>query len=173
MTRELENSLAVVVLRPARVTDLPAIYRGELGYIRQWEPQHEHDWRMVAERHIEQWVENFERLTIACIDGELVGYSLWREEQGSAELCTLHVSEAHRRKGIGRRLMEGYIEQARQAGLERLNLDVRGDNPARLLYEHAGFVAVGVNARGYLQYELFSRGRQLIDWLASPRAPGA
>lgn len=30
------------VLRPARVTDLPAIYRGELGYIRQWEPQHEH-----------------------------------------------------------------------------------------------------------------------------------
>lgn len=28
------------LLRPAWVTDLPAIYRGELGYIHQWEPRH-------------------------------------------------------------------------------------------------------------------------------------
>lgn len=141
------------VLRPARVTDLPAIYRGELGYIRQWEPQHEHAWQMAAERHLVQWVENFERLTVACLEDQLVGYSLWADEMGYAELCILHVSEAYRRKGIGRRLVEAYIEQARQAGLERLSLDVRGDNPARLLYEQAGFVEIGVNARGYLHYE--------------------
>lgn len=153
MTSEPEKRISPIVLRAARVTDLPAIYRGELGYIRQWEPQHENDWRMAAERHLEQWVEHFERLTIACIGGELVGYSLWREEQGSAELCTLHVGEAHRRKGIGQRLVEAYIEQARDAGLERFSLDVRGDNPARLLYEQAGFVEVGINAHGYLHYE--------------------
>lgn len=40
------------VLRPARVTDLPAVYRGELGYIRQWEPQHEHAWQMAAEQNL-------------------------------------------------------------------------------------------------------------------------
>ncbi|MFB4369045.1 MULTISPECIES: GNAT family N-acetyltransferase [unclassified Pseudomonas] len=153
MTSELENRIAAVVLRLARVTDLPAIYRGELGYIRQWEPQHEHGWRMAAERHLEQWVEHFERLTVADIDGQLVGYSLWREEQGSAELCTLHVGEAHRRQRIGQKLVEAYIEQARSAGLKRLSLDVRGDNPARLLYEQAGFAQVGVNACGYLHYE--------------------
>lgn len=90
MTSEPENRVVAVVLRPARVTDLPAIYRGELGYIRQWEPQHEQGWRTAAERHLQQWVEHFERLTVADIDGVLVGYSLWREEQGSAELspCT-------------------------------------------------------------------------------------
>ncbi len=153
MTSEPENRVVAVVLRPARVTDLPAIYRGELGYIRQWEPQHEQGWRMAAERHLQQWVEHFERLTVADIDGQLVGYSLWREEQGSAELCTLHVGEAHRRQGIGQRLVEAYIEQACSAGLKRLSLDVRGDNPARLLYEQAGFAQVSVNARGYLHYE--------------------
>jgi len=141
------------VLRPAMITDLPAIYRGEQGYIRQWEPQHEGAWQADLGRHLIGWVENFERLTVACIDDEVIGYSLWREEQGSAELCTLHISESHRRKGIGQRLVEAYIEQARQAGLERLSLHVRADNPARLLYEQAGFVEVGVNARGYLHYE--------------------
>lgn len=142
------------VLRPARVTDLPAIYRGELGYIRQWEPQHEHAWQMAAERHLVQWVENFERLTVACLEDQLVGYSLWADEMGYAQLCTLHVSEAYRRKGIGRRLVEAYIEQARQAGFETLSLHVRADNPARLLYERAGFGHVGANALGYLRYEL-------------------
>lgn len=47
-------------------------------------------------------------------------------------------------------LVEAYIEAARQAGFETLSLHVRGDNPAWLLYERAGFVEVGVNARGYL-----------------------
>ncbi|OLU23635.1 GNAT family N-acetyltransferase [Pseudomonas sp. PA15(2017)] len=142
------------VLRPARVTDLPAIYRGELGYIRQWEPQHEQAWQMAAERHLAQWVENFERLTIVCVDDQLVGYSLWADELGHAELYTLHVSEAYRRRGIGQMLVGAYIDSARQVGFETLSLHVRADNPARRLYERAGFAHLGANALGYLHYEL-------------------
>ncbi len=100
MIGEPDNGDPKPVLRPARVTDLPAIYRGELAYIRQWEPQHEHAWQMAAERHLALWVENFERLTIACVDDQLVGYSLWADELGHAELCTVHVGEAYRR-GVG------------------------------------------------------------------------
>lgn len=141
------------VLRPARVTDLPAVYRGELGYIRQWEPQHEHAWQMAAEQNLVQWVENFERLTVACVENQLVGYSLWSDEQGEAELCTLHVSEAYRRRGIGQVLVDAYVAEARQAGFNALSLHVRSDNPARRLYERAGFTEVGANALGYLRYE--------------------
>lgn len=141
------------VLRPARVTDLPAIYRGELGYIRQWEPQHEHAWQMAAERHLAQWVENFERLTLAWVDDQLVGYSLWADELGNAQLCTLQVSEAYRCRGIGQVLVAAYVESARQAGFETLSLHVRSDNPARRLYGRAGFAEVGTKALGYLRYE--------------------
>lgn len=154
MIGEPENGDSTPVLRPAQVTDLPAIYRGELGYIRQWEPQHEHAWQMAAERHLALWVENFERLTVACVDDQLVGYSLWADELGHAELCTVHVGEAYRRGGIGQVLVGAYIESARQAGFETLSLHVRADNPARRLYERAGFVHVGANALGYLRYEL-------------------
>lgn len=141
------------VLRPARVTDLPAIYRGELGYICQWEPQHEHAWRMAAEQNLVQWVENFERLIVACVEDQIVGYSLWSDEQGEAELCTLHVSQAYRRRGIGQVLVDAYVAEASQAGFNALGLHVRSDNPAPRLYERAGFAEVGPNAHGYLRYE--------------------
>ncbi|MDQ7984328.1 GNAT family N-acetyltransferase [Pseudomonas sp. G34] len=153
-----ESVASQPVLRPARATDIPAIYRGELGYIRQWEPQHEQAWQTAAERHLARWVENFARLTVACLEDQLVGYSLWADELGHAQLCTLHVSEAYRRRGIGRVLVTAYIESARQAGFETLSLHVRSDNPARRLYERTGFSQVGVNARGYLRYELQTAG---------------
>mgnify|MGYP002037453977 FL=1 len=111
MPSKPDNIASAVVLRPARVTDLPAIYRGELGYIRQWEPQHEHSWQMAAERHLVQWVENFEQLTVACLEDQLVGYSLWADEMGYAQLCTLHVqrgvSAQGDRPGGGRCLCRG------------------------------------------------------------------
>ncbi len=113
---------------------------------------------MAAERHLARWVENFARLTVACLEDQLVGYSLWADELGHAQLCTLHVSEAYRRRGIGRVLVTAYIDSARQAGFETLSLHVRSDNPARRLYERAGFSQVGVNARGYLRYVLQTAG---------------
>lgn len=142
------------VARPGRVTDIPAIYRGELGSTRQWEPQHESAWQAGVEQHFRLRVENVTRLTAAGLDEQVAGYSLWDDEEGRAELCTQHVSEAYRRRGIGQALVEAYVESARQTGFEMLSLDVRADHPARRLYEHAGFGHVGANALGYLRYEL-------------------
>lgn len=34
-----------LTLRPARLTDVPYVQRGEVTYIRQWEPAHEARWR--------------------------------------------------------------------------------------------------------------------------------
>lgn len=142
-----------LTLRLARVTDLPAIYRGELAYIQQWEPTHETAWRRQLERHLTDWVDNFERLTVATLDGQFAGYSLWVPEEGFAELHTINVSEACRRKGIGRALLDAYVISAGHNGLAQLRLSVRGDNPARLMYEAAGFVCVGTGAQSYLRYE--------------------
>jgi [ribosomal protein S18]-alanine N-acetyltransferase len=140
-------------LRYACVTDLPAIYRGEESYIRSWEPAHETLWRRDLERHLTRWVEHFEHLTVAVIDDAFAGYSLWIPEGAHAELCTLHVTPGARRSGIGTKLLEAYMFDAASQGFTELRLSVRPDNPARLMYQKAGFSCTGTAANGYLMYE--------------------
>jgi [ribosomal protein S18]-alanine N-acetyltransferase len=141
-------------LRQASVTDLPAIYRGEERYIRAWEPAHEASWRADLERHLTRWVENFNQLTVAVIDDCFAGYSLWIPEGAYAELCTLHVVPDYRRSGTGRALLEAYVGDAARQGFSQFRLSVRPDNPAKVLYEKAGFECTGTGAHGYLTYAL-------------------
>lgn len=142
-----------VQLRQAVVTDLPAIYRGEERYIRCWEPEHEAAWRSQLGRHLSRWVENFDRLTVALVSDQFAGYSLWTPEQDHAELCTIHVGPAYRRNGVGMVLLAAWAVDAAKAGFTRLQLSVRPDNPARTMYEKAGFQCIGSGAHGYLLYE--------------------
>lgn len=139
-------------LRPAGITDLPAVYRGELSYIRRCEPAHEQAWHLDVERHLTRWVTHMERLTVAEADRQVVGYVLWLPEGEQAELCTLSVSDPYRRRGIGQALLAHYMNSSRQQGYVHHTLSVRADNPARHLYEQAGFVQTGVDAHGYLRY---------------------
>lgn len=140
-------------LRQGCVTDLPAIYRGEKSYIRCWEPEHEASWQAGIERHLSRWVENFDRLKVAVMNDLFAGYSLWMPEQGYAQLCTLHVGPDHRGRGVGTALLKAYALDAAQQGFTRLRLNVRPDNPARFMYEKAGFSCTGTGAHGYLVYE--------------------
>ena len=56
------------------------------------------------------------------------------------------VRPAHRRQGIGKRLMEWAIEQARAGGFARLSMNVWQDNvAARALCEKAGFRCANAN----------------------------
>ena len=51
-------------------------------------------------------------------------------------------------RGVGRQLMVAAMQAARAAGVERLELGVRADNPRAIrLYESLGFVTEGVRAR--------------------------
>lgn len=140
-------------LRKAVITDLPLIYRGERDYIQRWEPSHEDGWLRHSERHLASWIDHFDRLVIATVDEHFAGYCLWMPQDASALLCTLGVSAQHRCKGIGAALLEAYIDDARQAGFTHLTLSVRADNPAKRLYEKAGFRHTGVDANGYLRFE--------------------
>ncbi|MFJ4064294.1 GNAT family N-acetyltransferase [Pseudomonas sp. NPDC089996] len=146
-------------LRPATVVDLPAIYRGEELYIRTWEPDHEAQWRLNLERHLTRWVENFDRLTVAVVDDDVAGYALWGPEDDFAELCTVSVQQDHRRAGIGMALVQAYMRDAAWQGFTKLRLSVRPDNPAKLMYERAGFSCTGTGANGYLTYERQVGGR--------------
>ena len=56
---------------------------------------------------------------------------------------SIAAASAHRRKAIGRTLLEALIATARADGFPALSLSVSPLNPARQLYESMGFLKIG------------------------------
>lgn len=80
-------------------------------------------------------------------DGQ--GFILCRVAAGEAEILTIAVDPAARRSGLGRRLVEAAVAQAREQAAECLFLEVAVDNLAAIgLYEATDFAQVG-RRRGY------------------------
>ena len=84
-------------------------------------------------------------LTVAreCRNESIVGFALFRSVAGESELLLLAVMPARHREGIGTRLLDDFIEQARASRLCRVHLEVRDGNPAEAMYRAAGFTPVG------------------------------
>lgn len=80
------------------------------------------------------------------VHGYLRGYALvlFRRSSAIARLYSFAVPPAYRRRGVGKRLLAAAVATARERRAGALRLEIRLDNPsARLLYERAGFVAIG------------------------------
>ena len=75
--------------------------------------------------------------------GSPVGFSLFRSVASESELLLLAVSPNHRRRGIGRKLLQDFLDHARTDAIARVHLEVRDGNPAIQMYRHAGFEPVG------------------------------
>ena len=97
-------------------------------------------------------------------DGSVVaGLGYWRRyarqtHRPHADLERVAVAEAHQGRGIGRALTQGLVANAREAGIEVLTLDARGDNERALaLYRSLGFNEYGrlvdFVAVGHLRYD--------------------
>lgn len=71
------------------------------------------------------------------------GFALTRGLLDEEELLLLAVSPERRGSGIGLRLLERFVADARARGASRLFLEMREGNGAESLYRQAGFVAVG------------------------------
>jgi [ribosomal protein S18]-alanine N-acetyltransferase len=79
----------------------------------------------------------------------VVAYLCLWEIGDELHVTNIAVDPAVRRKGIGRSLLQGVLDDARQRGLRLVALEVRPSNiEARALYESFGFRVVG-RRRGY------------------------
>jgi [ribosomal protein S18]-alanine N-acetyltransferase len=74
---------------------------------------------------------------------ESIGFSLFRTVADESELLLLGVLAGRRRCGTGRRLLDDFLERARNEGVARVHLEVRDGNPAVEMYRNAGFSPVG------------------------------
>ncbi|MGL4313512.1 MAG: GNAT family N-acetyltransferase [Sphingomonas sp.] len=87
-------------------------------------------------------------LVLAMVDGEAAGFSLSRQVADEVELLLLATAPDHRRRGVGRALVNAVISGAREQGATRVHLEVRSGNDAVKLYTETGFAKVG-ERRGY------------------------
>ena len=86
-----------------------------------------------------------------CLVGFAVGRATGERAEGFAELETIVVDRAWRRKGVGRALCDAVTAWCRELGLGRLELEVRaGSAGAIALYRTLKFVVVG-SRPGYYQ----------------------
>jgi ribosomal-protein-alanine N-acetyltransferase len=80
----------------------------------------------------------------------LVGYALGWMLAGEGELLRIAVRPSHRGRGLGRQLLQSFLQHPAAADAEQIFLEVRADNaPARALYERVEFTAVGRRPRYY------------------------
>ena len=90
------------------------------------------------------------RVYLAADDAGLVGFGGVTVSGDEAHVTNLLVAPDHRGSGLGRRLMVGLIEAAREAGARHLTLEVRASNrAARALYASLGLAPVGVRPGYY------------------------
>jgi [ribosomal protein S18]-alanine N-acetyltransferase len=72
--------------------------------------------------------------------GAIVGFAILEMGEERAHLVLLAVRPAHRRQGIGERLLEWLLESARTAGMASVHLELRsGNDAARRFYRAMGF----------------------------------
>ena len=82
-------------------------------------------------------------------DRSVVGYLCLWEIVDEVHITNVAVHPSHRRRGVGRSMLAGVIEDARHRAIRVVALEVRPSNfEARMLYESFGFRVVG-RRRGY------------------------
>ncbi|HVB48568.1 MAG TPA: GNAT family N-acetyltransferase [Burkholderiales bacterium] len=125
-------------------------------------------WKYDAERILRAMRQRETVVLVACERGLIVGFAVMEFGDERAHLVLLAVRPAHRRRGIGRGLLEWLLESARSAGMESVHLELRaGNEAARGFYRALGFSET-LLVPGYY------RGREAaLRMLRLLRAPGA
>lgn len=102
-------------------------------------------------------------------DGDtVVGFALGRSVLKEAELLLLAVRRGRQSEGIGRSLLNRFIDIAAKRGASKLHLEVRNGNRAVKLYTSFGFAEVGRRKNYYT-----GRDGQLYDALTLAREVSA
>ena len=139
------------VVRPATRDDLPAInaiYNHEIEFgVATWDYDH---WTIEAR---EAWFDARtpeEPVLVVDLDGHVAGFgylSWYRSKIGYrfTREDTLYLVPTYQRRGIGARLLEALIEQAKSIGIHALIAQIESSNEASIaLHQNFGFERLGL-----------------------------
>jgi len=131
------------VVEPASLRDAPALAQiHAASFHRGWgEGEFEN---MLTERNTLVHRLRMGRKTI--------GFSVSRMAADEAEILSIAVAESHRGRGLSNNLLLTHLGHLAGRGIRTVFLEVEENNqPARRLYERAGFAVVGRRERYYRQ----------------------
>ncbi|WP_461862938.1 ribosomal protein S18-alanine N-acetyltransferase [Thermococcus sp.] len=135
-SRELMGSrkipLAMVIIRPAKLFDLPEISRIEVKSFKEKYP------RGIFIVFLENNPDTF---LVAEYNGKVIGYVMaYLRPDLEGHVMSIAVDPEYRGNGIGRALMVEVIERLIKKGAQYIGLEVRVSNEAAInLYEKLGF----------------------------------
>ena len=98
------------------------------------------------------WREGF---LVADLDGHPVGFlASVLSSDGQARILMFAVSTGFRRRGIGRQMMDSFVQACAMRGLRRIELEVRTSNEEAIrFYKRYGFELAGVLPKFYTDGE--------------------
>lgn len=104
-----------------------------------------------SEKSLEETFEyDYNHLLIEKHDGKVVGYIIYSDVQGEAELLRIAVDKRYRRHGIAQSLMKDMLDELTESGSEKVMLEVRAHNVAAVkLYKSFGFRDIFVRENYY------------------------
>ena len=93
---------------------------------------------------------------------DVLGFIVSRQVVDEAEVLSIAVADAHRRRGVAAMLLTQHLDRLRLARVRRLFLEVSAENAAaRALYARFGFLEIGQRA-GYYRLRDGSRATALV-----------
>jgi ribosomal-protein-alanine N-acetyltransferase len=137
-SKEASKSAAVVTIRKLATSDVPTVLTIllESPEAAAWSQE---SLLQLASAYPASWVAEVNRFP--------VGFLFGRIAADEFEILNMAVSMAHRRSGIGSKLLESALEFSRIAHCARAYLEVRASNaPAIALYARHGFTECGRRA---------------------------
>jgi ribosomal protein S18 acetylase RimI-like enzyme len=130
------NPPGPVLVREARPADYETIAATDLAAFTP-------PWQMSA-RLMRQAIPLADLLTVAEVNGEIVGYQLTTPSNQGAHLARLAVQPGWQGNGIGHALVRHLIENANRRGLRELTVNTQDNNTASLaVYRGLGFNFTG------------------------------
>jgi ribosomal-protein-alanine acetyltransferase len=140
-SREASKVASLLAIRKLARSDVPAVFA-----ILQESPE-------AAAWSQESLLQLASADPAACVvelNGVLVGFLIGRVVSDEFEILNMAISRAHRRSGIGSKLLESALEFSRTAGSARAYLEVRASNGRAIaLYKRHGFIECGRRAEYY------------------------
>ena len=130
------------MIREMKTEDIPGVLQIEMTLQgRQWSSK-------AFEESLQQNYTYF--YVTEASDRSIAGYCCIERLYEEAEIVNVAVHPNLRQQGIGESMLREVIEKEREAGTERIVLEVRKSNFAAIrMYEKAGFVQLGIRRSFY------------------------
>lgn len=108
-------------------------------------------WSWVPARVLRSIRDVETNVAVVRAGGALIGFGIMQYGEDSAHLALLGVHPAHRNRGLGSRVLAWLEKPARVAGIARIGVEARADNPlAVAFYRRQGYQQCAV-VGGYYQ----------------------